>query len=192
MTRLHVLAAVLGAAAGLMHFLKLHEGPTSHAHEWSPACSQSFAMRVTLSVGVRSMHVSPGRGNRQPIWRVLCCVLCFVPAHLPCRYGGEHAAPELQKEAVYGLTEIYREQIKPARLVANPGCYPTTVQLPLYPLLKSKMILPEDIIIDAKSGLSPHYYMDNVQLNLVYVCMFVCCLSVLVVWTCASSNCYRT
>lgn len=68
------------------------------------------------------------------------------------RYGGEHAAPELQREAVYGLTELYRDQIKPARLVANPGCYPTTVQLPLYPLLKSKMIKPEDIIIDAKSG----------------------------------------
>lgn len=69
-------------------------------------------------------------------------------------YGGEHSAPELQKEAVYGLTEIYRDQIKPARLVANPGCYPTTVQLPLYPLLKSKLILPEDIIIDSKSGVS--------------------------------------
>jgi N-acetyl-gamma-glutamyl-phosphate reductase len=54
--------------------------------------------------------------------------------------------------AVYGLTELYRDQIKPARLVANPGCYPTSVQLPLYPLLQSKLIKPEDIIIDAKSG----------------------------------------
>jgi N-acetyl-gamma-glutamylphosphate reductase len=53
---------------------------------------------------------------------------------------------------VYGLTEIYRDQIKPARLVANPGCYPTSVQLPLYPLLKDKLIKPEDIIIDSKSG----------------------------------------
>ena len=53
-----------------------------------------------------------------------------------CRYGGEHLAPDLQKEAVYGLTEIYREQVKSARLVANPGCYPTSVQLPLYPLLQ--------------------------------------------------------
>jgi N-acetyl-gamma-glutamyl-phosphate reductase len=55
---------------------------------------------------------------------------------------------------VYGLTEVYREQIKGARLVANPGCYPTTVQLPLYPLLKDKLISPEDIIIDSKSGVS--------------------------------------
>lgn len=53
---------------------------------------------------------------------------------------------------MYGLTEIYRDLIKPARLVANPGCYPTTVQLALYPLLKSKLISTEDIIIDAKSG----------------------------------------
>ena len=52
------------------------------------------------------------------------------------RYGGEHRAPELQKEAVYGLTELHREEVKKARLVANPGCYPTSVQLPLCPLLE--------------------------------------------------------
>lgn len=69
-------------------------------------------------------------------------------------YGGEHAAPELQKEAVYGLTEIYRDTIKGARLVANPGCYPTSVQLALHPLLKGGMVSTEDIIIDSKSGVS--------------------------------------
>ena len=53
-----------------------------------------------------------------------------------CRYGGEHRAPELQKEAVYGLTELHREEVRKARLVANPGCYPTCVQLPLCPLLE--------------------------------------------------------
>ncbi len=68
------------------------------------------------------------------------------------RYGGEHAAPELQAEAVYGLTELYREQVRGARLVANPGCYPTSVQLPLAPLLTAGLILKDDIIIDAKSG----------------------------------------
>ena len=52
------------------------------------------------------------------------------------RYGGEHKAKDLQQEAVYGLTELHREEIKSARLVANPGCYPTSVQLPLVPLLK--------------------------------------------------------
>jgi len=69
-------------------------------------------------------------------------------------YGGAHKAPELQAEAVYGLTEIYREQVKGARLVANPGCYPTCAQLPLIPLLQKGLIKGEDIIIDAKSGSS--------------------------------------
>src|SRR5262245_60359577 len=51
-------------------------------------------------------------------------------------YGHEHLAPELQKEAVYGLSEIYRDEVAKARLVANPGCYTTSAQLPLIPLLK--------------------------------------------------------
>lgn len=69
-------------------------------------------------------------------------------------YGHAHRAVELQKGAVYGLTEVKREQIKTARLVANPGCYPTSAQLPLIPLLKNKLILADDIIIDSKSGVS--------------------------------------
>jgi len=69
-------------------------------------------------------------------------------------YGHGHQAVALQKEAVYGLTEIHRAQIKKARLIANPGCYPTSAQLPLIPLLKAKAILPGGIIIDAKSGVT--------------------------------------
>lgn len=69
-------------------------------------------------------------------------------------YGHEHYAPALQKEAVYGLTELYRDTIRSARLVANPGCYPTSVQLPLVPLLKEKLIEADNIIIDAKSGVT--------------------------------------
>jgi N-acetyl-gamma-glutamyl-phosphate reductase len=69
-------------------------------------------------------------------------------------YGHEHRAPELQKEAVYGLTELKRQEIAPARLVANPGCYPTSAQLPLIPLIEAKQIATDDIIIDAKSGVS--------------------------------------
>ncbi|HYZ43900.1 MAG TPA: N-acetyl-gamma-glutamyl-phosphate reductase, partial [Xanthobacteraceae bacterium] len=53
-------------------------------------------------------------------------------------YGHEHHAPELQKEAVYGLTEVYRQKIKAARLVANPGCYTSCAELPLIPLLSAK------------------------------------------------------
>ncbi|GMY05948.1 probable N-acetyl-gamma-glutamyl-phosphate reductase, chloroplastic [Fagus crenata] len=69
-------------------------------------------------------------------------------------YGQAHRAPDLQKEAVYGLTEILREEIKSARLVANPGCYPTSIQLPLIPLIKANLIEFRNIIIDAKSGVS--------------------------------------
>jgi N-acetyl-gamma-glutamyl-phosphate reductase len=69
-------------------------------------------------------------------------------------YGHEHHAPELQKEAVYGLSEVYREKIKTARLVANPGCYTTCAELPLIPLLSAKAIDPDAIIIDAKSGMT--------------------------------------
>lgn len=69
-------------------------------------------------------------------------------------YGGEHGAPALIAEAVYGLTEHYRDQIKSARIVACPGCYPTAVLLALLPLVKAKLIEASDIIIDAKSGVS--------------------------------------
>src|ERR1700751_3772517 len=69
-------------------------------------------------------------------------------------YGHEHLAPELQKEAVYGLTEIHRDRIKRARLVANPGCYTSCGELPLIPLLAAKAIDPDEIVIDAKSGMT--------------------------------------
>ncbi|MBM3570246.1 MAG: N-acetyl-gamma-glutamyl-phosphate reductase [Alphaproteobacteria bacterium] len=69
-------------------------------------------------------------------------------------YGHAHRAPELQKEAVYGLTELWRDRIKDSRLVAVPGCYPTAAQLPLVPLVEAGQILADDIVIDAKSGVS--------------------------------------
>src|SRR5262249_19692365 len=69
-------------------------------------------------------------------------------------YGHEHHAPELQRQAVYGLVEIHREAIKRASLVANPGCYTTCAQLPLVPLLWAKAIDPDEIVIDAKSGMT--------------------------------------
>src|SRR5205085_2995824 len=76
------------------------------------------------------------------------------PAAYARWYGHEHFAPELQREAVYGLVEIYRREIRKARLVAVPGCYPTCAQLPLIPLLKAKAIELDEIIIDAKSGVT--------------------------------------
>ena len=69
-------------------------------------------------------------------------------------YGHVHEAVHLQEEAVYGLTEVARGKIKSARLVANPGCYPTSAALPLVPLLKAKLIEADGIIIDSKSGIT--------------------------------------
>lgn len=69
-------------------------------------------------------------------------------------YGSEHPAPELLKEAVYGLPEVYRESIVGARLVASPGCYPTSISLPLIPLLREKLIDPTSIVTCSMSGVS--------------------------------------
>ncbi|MGD9535896.1 MAG: N-acetyl-gamma-glutamyl-phosphate reductase [Alphaproteobacteria bacterium] len=76
------------------------------------------------------------------------------PASYATWYGHEHRAVELQGEAVYGLTELKRAAVAKARLVANPGCYPTSAQLPLVPLIEAGAIEAEGIIIDAKSGVS--------------------------------------
>lgn len=69
-------------------------------------------------------------------------------------YGIEHKSPEFIGEAVYGLCEINREDVKTARLVANPGCYTTCSILSIYPLMKEGLIDPQSVIVDAKSGTS--------------------------------------
>lgn len=69
-------------------------------------------------------------------------------------YGHAHRAVDLQDEAVFGLTEFYRKDIAAARLVACPGCYPTSALLPLAPLVTQKLIATDNIIIDSKSGVS--------------------------------------
>ena len=69
-------------------------------------------------------------------------------------YKIEHKSPQYIDEAVYGLCEINREKVKQARIVANPGCYPTCSTLSIYPLLKEDLIDGNTIIIDAKSGTS--------------------------------------
>jgi len=69
-------------------------------------------------------------------------------------YGMEHACPELVEKAVYGLPEVNRAEIKNAQLIANPGCYPTAVQLGLLPLIENDLIETDNLIADAKSGVS--------------------------------------
>jgi N-acetyl-gamma-glutamyl-phosphate reductase len=76
------------------------------------------------------------------------------PAEWEKWYGMKHAAPELIAEAVYGLPEVNREKIRSARVVANPGCYPTAVQLGFLPLVESGLVDTTHLIADAKSGVS--------------------------------------
>ena len=67
-------------------------------------------------------------------------------------YGQDHEAPQLIGQAVFGLCEAYRDRLHGARLVSNPGCYATSVLLPLIPLLREGLVDPADIVADAKSG----------------------------------------
>ncbi|MGA2868640.1 MAG: N-acetyl-gamma-glutamyl-phosphate reductase [Verrucomicrobiota bacterium] len=69
-------------------------------------------------------------------------------------YAHEHPAPDLLKKSVYGLPEVYREEIKKSLLIASPGCYPTSILLPTIPLLKAGLIKPTGIIADSMSGVS--------------------------------------
>lgn len=69
-------------------------------------------------------------------------------------YGIPHTCPDVLSEAVYGLPELNRDAIKTARVIGNPGCYPTTMQLGFYPLLKAGIVDATDLIADCKSGVS--------------------------------------
>jgi N-acetyl-gamma-glutamyl-phosphate reductase len=69
-------------------------------------------------------------------------------------YGHDHPAPDLLKRSVYGLPELHRAKIKGAALIASPGCYPTSILLPLFPLLRAKLVKHSGIIADSLSGVS--------------------------------------
>ncbi len=74
--------------------------------------------------------------------------------HVYEQWYQHHTSPELFAEAVYGLPELYLQQLGSARLVANPGCYPTSIILGLAPLLENRLINPDTLVIDSKSGVS--------------------------------------
>ncbi len=82
-------------------------------------------------------------------------------------YGEAHAAPELAALSVYGMPEIYREKIKGAQLVASPGCYPTSIILPLHPLLQRGLVKPGSIVVNSLSGVSGAG--RNAKLDYLYV-----------------------
>jgi len=77
-----------------------------------------------------------------------------TPASYKQWYGHDHPAPALLQGTPYGLTEVYRDRVRTAKLISNPGCYATSVLLPLIPLLREKLVDASDIVADAKSGAS--------------------------------------
>src|SRR5262249_3959118 len=94
-------------------------------------------VREVLADGRRALDISADFRLRDPA--------------VHARWYGEHAAPELLGQAVYGLPELYREALGRARLVAVPGCYPTGALLGLVPLARAGLV-DEPVVIDAKSG----------------------------------------
>lgn len=124
--------------------------------EHDPETIASQAKLVFLAVPhTAAMRITP---------KLLEAGLCVVDASADHRlrdpevyrawYGVEHSSPELLAEAAYGLPELWRDAIKPARLVACPGCYPTATLLAAAPAVTSGLVLSERIVVDAISGLS--------------------------------------
>lgn len=139
--------------AGLFQNLRGHVDLDFSAPEQAPlddcdvvffATPNGTAMTMVpalLSAGVRVIDLSADFRLRDPsVWREW--------------YGLDHACPELLDEAVYGLSEVSREAVADARLVANPGCYPTAVQLGFLPLIEQGLIDSGRLIADVKSGVS--------------------------------------
>lgn len=85
------------------------------------------------------------------------------PAAYRTVYGAEHPAPSLLNESVYGLSEFHRRELREARIVANPGCYPTGALLGLLPLIRRDLIDPGSIVIDSKSGTTGARRAANVE-----------------------------
>ncbi len=107
----------------------------------TPHAVAMYAVRELLEAGVRVIDLSADfRLQDLALWQRW--------------YGVEHACPELVPEAVYGLPEVNREQIRGARLLAVPGCYPTAVQLGFLPLVELGLVATQQLIADAKSGVS--------------------------------------
>ncbi|RIK00740.1 MAG: N-acetyl-gamma-glutamyl-phosphate reductase [Armatimonadetes bacterium] len=138
-------AAFPGLRARLPDFESLNVGRAIEACEFLfLAQSNGVAMRLArefVAAGKKLVDVSADFRLKDP-------------AAYPEWYGLEHSAPDLLAEAVYGLTELRRDEVRSARIVANPGCYPTASILGLAPLVRRGWIELDSIVIDAKSGVS--------------------------------------
>lgn len=139
----------LGGAVGQLTFVSPDEGAKLIAQARSvdavllatPAEVSAKLAPELLRCGVKVVDLSGAFRLRQA-------------SAYPVHYGFAHPAPELLSEAVYGLPELNREAVRKARLVANPGCYPTAATLSLAPLLEAGLIEPDSIVVNAASGVS--------------------------------------
>ena len=90
----------------------------------------------------------------------------FKDASLYKKYYGLHESPSFMRKFTYGLSEIFRNEIRKSKLISCPGCYPTSALLPLIPLLEKKLVKNDEIIIDSKSGIT------GAGRNLNWICFF--------------------
>src|SRR6266536_2558232 len=136
---------------GARSLARASSGRSSRAPDGVPRAGTSACGRLSEPPGLRRSQVkrhrlaADGRGLRRGLSR--------ASPWRRDRYGSDHGAAPLLQEAVYGLPEANRERVRSARLVANPGCYPTAAALALLPLLASGRVRGP-VIVDAKSGVS--------------------------------------
>ena len=136
------------AGLGLPRLAALSQDAVAQAHLDVVFCALPHGVTQGVAAGIFADEANTKIIDLSPDFR-----LTDLGAYADT-YGRSHGAPDLQQGAVYGLTELARDQIRGARLIANPGCYPTVALLPLVPLVSAGQIDPHDIIIDAKSGAS--------------------------------------
>ncbi|MCL2351692.1 MAG: N-acetyl-gamma-glutamyl-phosphate reductase [Firmicutes bacterium] len=118
------------------------------------ASGQCDCVFLSLPHGIASAEVTEGVLSRTKVIDLGADFRLSDTAVYEKWYNTEHKGGKLLSKAVYGLCETNRENIRDSRLVANPGCYATCAILALWPLLEAKIVSPEDLIIDAKSGVS--------------------------------------
>jgi N-acetyl-gamma-glutamyl-phosphate reductase len=141
------IAAVHPSLAGRLDLRLEDLGPIA-------AASRADCVFCCLPHGITTTHVPQLLQTKAKIIDLSADYRLKDPAVYSHWYGEKHGDPDNLPHAVYGLPELFREQILGARLIANPGCYPTSAILALAPLLKAGLIEPTEIIIDSKSGVS--------------------------------------
>ncbi len=130
-----------------------HLGLSFDTHE-DPAVLDKAEFFFTALPHKASMAAVPGLLARGRKVVDLSADFRFADASAYEVHYGPHSCPELLQEAVYGLTEVHGASVERTRLVGNPGCYPTSILLPLVPLLLECAVCPEEIVADSKSGAS--------------------------------------